>query len=150
HHWIEASKEKGINHLQKMVQLDSTQGNEKDVQLVVADILQALGLEVDIWDLNGERLQKHPYFYSNRETFDGSPNVVGVLKGTGGGKSIILNGHVDVVPEGDHDQWDEGPYSGKIIDGKMYGRGATDMKGGNVALMMALEASTGTEARWKG
>src|SRR5690625_1243923 len=148
--WIDEHKEETINRLQQMVQLQSTQGNEKDVQKVVAKILHELGLEVDVWDLDGERLKKHPYFYSNRDTFTDSPNVVGVLKGMGGGKSIILNGHVDVVPEGDHDQWDEPPYSGKILDGKMYGRGATDMKGGNVALLMAMEAIQSLGIRLKG
>lgn len=148
--WIDENEQKFIDHLQKMVQLASTQGNEKVVQEVVANYLRELDLEVDVWDLDGDRLKKHPYFYSNRETFENSPNVVGVLKGTGGGKSIILNGHVDVVPEGDHDQWVEGPYSGKIMDGKMYGRGATDMKGGNTSLMIALEAIRSSGIRLKG
>ena len=109
-----------------------------------------MGLEVDIWDLHGNRLEKHPYFYSNRTSFADSPNVVGVLKGTGGGKSIILNGHADVVPEGDHDQWDEGPYSGYIAEGKMYGRGTTDMKGGNTALLMVIAAMKALNIRLKG
>src|SRR5690625_7892553 len=134
HEWIEEHATNNIDRLQKMVQLKSTQGEEKAMQQYVAEILNDLGLEVDLWDLDGERLAKNKYFYSNRSSFENSPNVVGVLKGTGGGKSIILNGHVDVVPEGDHDQWNEPPYSGVIKDGKMYGRGVTDMKGGNLAL----------------
>ena len=148
--WIDANEQNFIDLLQKMVQLASTQGYEKSVQEVVAKFLKESELEVDVWDLDGDRLKKHPYFYSNRETFKNSPNVVGVLKGSGGGKSIILNGHVDVVPEGDHTQWDDDPYSGKIIDGKMYGRGATDMKGGNTALMMAIKAIQSVGVRLKG
>src|SRR5690625_2249886 len=111
---MDENKQRYIDLLQEMVQLPSTQGNENAVQQVVANHLKTLGLDVDLWNLDGDRLQKHPYFYSNRETFQHSPNVVGVLKGSGGGKSIILNGHVDVVPEGDHGQWDDGPYSGMI------------------------------------
>ncbi|MFA1820401.1 peptidase [Virgibacillus oceani] len=148
--WIDDNKQKSIDRLKKMVQQASTQGHEKGVQEVVANILKELDLDVDVWDLDGDRLKKHPYFYSNRETFKHSPNVVGVLKGSGGGKSIILNGHVDVVPEGDHDQWNAAPYSGEIIDGKMYGRGATDMKGGNTALLMAIEAIQSLGIRLKG
>ncbi len=147
---IEENEQKSMERLAEMVQHDSTQGNEKGVQDVVASFLSGIGLEVDVWDLDGERLKKHPYFYSNRETFKNSPNVVGVLKGTGGGKSLILNGHVDVVPEGDHTQWEEGPYSGKIVERKMFGRGATDMKGGNIALMMAIEAIQSLGIRLKG
>lgn len=52
----------------------------------------------------------------------------------------MLNGHVDVVPAGDLTQWDIDPYLGEIIDGKMYGRGTTDMKGGNLSLYLAIEA----------
>lgn len=148
--WIDENRQAHIDFLQKLVQLASTQGHEKEVQENVACFLDSLGLEVDIWDLDGERLQKHPYFYSNRETFDNSPNVVGVLKGTGGGKSIILNGHVDVVPEGDHDQWDDNPYSGKIEDGLMFGRGVTDMKGGNASLLIALDAIRSLNISLKG
>src|SRR5690625_2838945 len=149
--WIDNNKQKSIDRLEKMVQLASTQGHEKNVQEVVANILKELDLEVDVWDLDGDRLKKHPYFYSNRDTFTNSPNVVGVLKGAGGGKSIILNGHVDVVPEGEHAQWNNStPYSGKIQDGYMYGRGTTDMKGGNIALLMAIEAIQSLGVRLKG
>ncbi|WP_442962113.1 peptidase [Pseudogracilibacillus sp. SE30717A] len=148
--WIDDHKPKSIERLTEMVQHASTQGNEKGVQEVVANYLKEINLEVDFWELDGDRLKKHPYFYSNRETFENSPNVVGVLKGTGGGKSIILNGHVDVVPEGDHAQWDEEPYSGKVINGKMYGRGVTDMKGGNIALLLALEVIQTLGIRLKG
>ncbi|OCA90313.1 peptidase [Pseudobacillus wudalianchiensis] len=148
--WIDENRQSHIELLQRLVQIASTQGNEIEVQENVARFLTDLGLEVDIWELDGERLKKHPYFYSNRETFENSPNVVGVLKGTGGGKSIILNGHVDVVPEGDHEQWDEHPYSGKMEDGRLYGRGVTDMKGGNTSLMMALDAIKFLGIRLKG
>jgi acetylornithine deacetylase len=150
HTWIDENKQKYVKLLQKMVEQPSTQGNEKQVQELVADFLHQLNLEVDMWDLDGERLQKHPYFNATRTAFVNSPNVVGVLKGEGGGRSIILNGHVDVVPEGDHAQWDHEPYSGKVINGKIYGRGATDMKGGNTALMMVLEALQALNIRLKG
>lgn len=148
--WIDKHESKHIKLLQQLVQQASTQGNEKRIQEIVAKHLHKLDMVVDMWDLNGERLQNHDYFYSNRKDFANSPNVVGVLKGTGGGKSIILNGHVDVVPEGDHEQWEEEPYSGVIKDGKMFGRGVTDMKGGNVALLIAIEAIQTLNVRLKG
>jgi acetylornithine deacetylase len=61
-----------------------------------------------------------------------------------------LNGHIDVVPEGDLNQWDDHPYSGKVIDGKLYGRGSTDMKGGNLALLLAIQALKETGTKLKG
>ena len=88
-------------------------------------------------------LRSHPYFCSPRNRFTGSPNVVGVMKGSGGGRSILLNGHMDVVPEGNREQWQDDPFSGNVVDGKLYGRGATDMKGGIASLLLAVEAVQG-------
>lgn len=138
--WIEDHREEGTNLLQKMVQAPSTQGNEAGAQAIVAQKLQEMGLQIDSWEPDGGELKKHSYFYSPRSEFSNSPNVVGIMKGTGGGRSIILNGHIDVVPDGDRDQWDDDPYSGAIKNGRMFGRGVTDMKGGNVSLILAMQA----------
>jgi acetylornithine deacetylase len=138
--WLIANRENGVKLLQKLVQADSIQGNEQQAQKVVIKTLHKIGLKVDVWEPDGKELSSHPNFSSSRQEFIGSPNVVGILKGTGEGRSLILNGHIDVVPEGDLEQWEHAPYSGKIIDGKLYGRGATDMKGGNVSLLLALSA----------
>ncbi|MFN7249819.1 MAG: peptidase [Anaerobacillus sp.] len=140
HHWLQENRPQAIQFLQQIVKLPSTQGNELAVQELIALKLKQIGLEVDQWELDGHELKKQPYFFSNRETFTGSPNVVGILKGSGGGNSIVLNGHVDVVPAGDLSQWEQPPYQGLIEDGKMYGRGTTDMKGGNLALYLVVEA----------
>ncbi|OCT13493.1 acetylornithine deacetylase [Paenibacillus pectinilyticus] len=140
HDWISLHRDEGIAFLQELVRIPSIQGNETEVQLLVADKLRSLALDVDMWEPDGEMLVTHPYFCSPRNRFTGSPNVVGFLKGSGGGRSIILNGHIDVVPEGNREMWGDDPYSGHVVDGKLYGRGATDMKGGNVSLLLALEA----------
>ncbi|MGA9289817.1 MAG: peptidase [Anaerobacillus sp.] len=128
----------GIELLQKLVRCDSIQGNEADVQKLVEEQLQRLDLTVDRF-IPGEETVSHPAFCANRTDFSQSPNVVGVLKGSGGGRSLILNGHVDVVPPGNREDWHEDPYSGQVKDGRVYGRGATDMKGGNTAMLLALK-----------
>ncbi|WNR46984.1 peptidase [Paenibacillus roseipurpureus] len=140
HAWLEQNRKEGISLLQKMVKTSSLQGHEQDVQLLVSGKLQAMGLDVDMWEPDGEELKHHPYFCSPRSRFTGSPNLVAVMKGSGGGRSLLLNGHVDVVPPGDRAQWQSDPFSGEILDGKLYGRGSTDMKGGNAALLLAMEA----------
>lgn len=71
--------------------------------------------------------------YNNR------PNIVGVWKGSGEGKTLILNGHCDVVHEGPHELWIHAPFGGEIDNGKLYGRGSVDMKGGIAAMTMAVE-----------
>ncbi|KAH7178019.1 tryptophan synthase beta subunit-like PLP-dependent enzyme [Fusarium sp. MPI-SDFR-AT-0072] len=65
----------------------------------------------------------------------GRPSVVGVVRGSGGGKSVMFNGHLDTVTIMGYD---DDPLSGKIVDGRLYGRGSADMKGGVAAGMIAL------------
>jgi acetylornithine deacetylase len=74
------------------------------------------------------------------EVFPGRPDVVGVVKGSGGGRSLILNGHVDVVPAGDAHDWPVDPWAAELRDGAVWGRGACDMKGGLAAMTMAVRA----------
>ncbi|KAJ3523445.1 hypothetical protein NM208_g12447 [Fusarium decemcellulare] len=65
----------------------------------------------------------------------GRPSVVGVVRGSGGGKSLMFNGHIDTVTlQG----YDDDPLSGNVVDGKLYGRGSADMKSGVAAAMVAL------------
>jgi acetylornithine deacetylase len=148
--WLKTNRSSGMRLLQRLVQEKSVSGNESSSQAIIIEKLREIGLEIDIWEPNFTKLQHHPYFVSPRSTFLGSSNVVGIKKGTGGGKSILLNGHIDVVPEGDVTQWTHDPYSAEILDGKMYGRGTSDMKGGSVALLLAIEAIKALEIPLKG
>lgn len=148
--WIVKNKGKAVKLLQRLVQEKSVQGNESSAQAVVIEACREMGLEIDIWEPDGKILKEHENFVSTREYFSDSPNVVAVWKGSGGGRSIILNGHIDVVPEGDRKQWNCDPYEGKIENGKVYGRGTTDMKGGNVALLLAIEALQAAGIKLKG
>lgn len=150
HEWLDRNQHRGIQFLQKVVREDSTQGNEAPAQAIVVEKLREMGLTIDIWEPGGNKLTEHSYFYSPRTEFTGSPNVVGIMKGTGNGRSIILNGHIDVVPKGDPLQWKDDPYSGKVVGNKMFGRGTTDMKGGNTALLLAMEAIKESGIRLKG
>lgn len=69
------------------------------------------------------------------EPTKGRPSVVGVVRGSGGGKSLMFNGHIDTVTTLGYD---DDPLSGEIRDGKLYGRGADDMKSGVAAALVAL------------
>lgn len=139
HERIKVHRNSTIRLLQRLVQEKSVSGNESGAQAIIIEKLREIGLHIDIWEPNYAKLQQHPFFVSPRSNFTDSSNVVGILKGLGGGKSILLNGHIDVVPEGDTSQWDFDPYSAEVINGKMYGRGTSDMKGGTVALLLAIE-----------
>lgn len=148
--WLKENRARGARLLQKLVREGSTRGNESSAQAIVIEKCRQLGLELDIWDIGEEQLLEHHAFCSDRKDFRGNPNVVAVLKGTGGGKSIILNGHIDVVPVGDRKNWTYEPFSGQIENGRLYGRGATDMKGGSAALLMAMEALVKLNIKLKG
>lgn len=101
--------------IQQLIQIPSVSGNEKDIQQWIFDYLIGLKL-VPQWI--GE-------------------NVVVKISGKDSSKALIFNGHVDTVNPGDTKNWNHDPFSGEIIDGKVYGLGASDMKGA-VAVMLAL------------
>lgn len=147
---LEKDREEAVALLQDWVRHPSVQGEEESIQASIAQKLASMGLDVDLWVMEGEELLKHPYFVSPREQFAGSPNVVGVWRGSGKGRSIILNGHVDVVPAGDRAQWSDDPFSGKVEAGKLFGRGATDMKGGNLSSLLAIQVLQKIGVKLKG
>jgi acetylornithine deacetylase len=148
--WLKENRARGARLLQILVQENSTRGNESGAQAIVIEKCRQMGLVLDIWEIGGEEFKKHPAYCCDRQSFDGNPNLVAILKGSGGGKSIILNGHIDVVPVGDEANWELDPFSGMIKCGKLYGRGSTDMKGGNVALLMAMESLIANGIKLKG
>lgn len=140
HQWLFDNRLRGTRMLKRLVQEASVQGAEKYAQALIVEKVRQLGLPIDIWTPNTRELQQLAGLSATRMSFQDSPNVAAVLKGTGGGRSIILNGHVDIVPEGDESLWTYDPYSAYIKDGKLYGRGSSDMKGGQTALLLAIEA----------
>ncbi|MGD6874122.1 peptidase [Sutcliffiella horikoshii] len=148
--WLGKNKGNAVKLLRKLIQERSIQGRESSAQAVVVEACRELGLEIDIWEPDIKEMSAHENFVSTRDNFEDSPNVVAIWRGTGGGHSIILNGHIDVVPEGDMLQWDCDPYEGKVQDGKVYGRGSTDMKGGNVSLLLAINALKSIGVKLKG
>jgi acetylornithine deacetylase len=94
---------------------------EAACQAAIAGHLRAAGLEVDAF-----------------EALPGREDVVGTWRGAGGGASLILNGHVDVVPAGEPELWPHDPWAGELADGKIWGRGTCDMKGGLAAGIGAI------------
>ena len=87
--------------------------------------------------------------YAHRLNYKGRPNVVGIQKGTGGGRSLILNGHVDAVTVGDRSKWEHDPFGAEQVENRIYARGSSDMKGGLLACAKAMEAlqALGVELR---
>lgn len=143
-----ALHERAITRLSALVAEDSTLGREAGAQALMAESFAALGLAVDRFEVDAVALAGTPGFSPPvHDTYAGRPNVVGVHtprggagSGAGGGRSLILNGHVDVVPPGPAELWASPPFAPTRRDGRLYGRGAADMKAGLVANIAALEA----------
>jgi acetylornithine deacetylase len=129
-----------IKRATDILRYPSKQGAEAGAQRYVERTARQLGADViDLWEPDYAELSRHPAFVSDRNDFRGSPNLAAVWKGNGGGRSLILSSHIDVVPEGDHDEWHHGPFSGEVVDGVIYGRGVSDMKGSLAAMFGAIE-----------
>ena len=116
-------------------------GGEKKCQTFVAEELRQLGLEPDVYEPTAvPELQSHAEYWPGRN-YAGRPNVNAVLKGTGGGRSLVLSGHIDTVPADTPMDWQHPPFSAHIENGRLYGRGAWDMKAGiamNLTILRAM------------
>jgi acetylornithine deacetylase len=126
--------------LQRLVQFDSETGKEAPIQDFIAGSLRTMGLEVDQWVPDLDELAKHPaYIPAEGRDFSGRPNVVGIHRGDPSARSLLFNGHVDTIPWSPASDWQFNPLSGELNDGKILGRGSSDMKGGLAAMTMALK-----------
>jgi acetylornithine deacetylase len=136
---IDANKEDAITFLQRMVLIPSVTGDEAAIQRFVSDHMKSIGLSVDMWETNWEELKKHPGYRPVDRGYEGRPNIVGTLKGRGGGRSLLLNGHTDVIPVGKGEGWSDDPWSARIKNGRIYGRGSCDMKSGVASHILAVQ-----------
>jgi len=122
----------------ELVRFASVDGQESPVQRHIADYLGSMGCEMDVWDLDFAALSLHPAFSMEIDRREGI-GVVGTI-GAGEGPTLILNGHVDVVPAGPLDLWTTPPYQPVAANGFVRGRGALDMKGGLACALVAAKA----------
>lgn len=135
-----------IRCLEQLLRIPSVSGSaaENDAQRWFAGEMQAAGLETDLWDIPLAETLAHPDFPGSEVQRESALGLVGSW-GASSGPTLVLNGHIDVVPPGDLAQWVDGdPYSGVTRDGAVYGRGACDMKGGlacNLAAIAAIRAA---------
>ncbi len=139
---------KALAELVSIPSLDGTAA-ENEAQEAVAALLQSQSMTVDRWEIDLPRLYAHPdcSWEVPRERALG---VVGLLGEDRGGRSLIFNGHVDVVPAGDRRLWRSDPWQATIVNGRVYGRGALDMKGGLCCAIFAARAIMAAGVRLRG
>lgn len=128
---IEADKDHVVALTQDLVRIPSV--NPK------FQVQQGLNRESDVQDRIEQDLRPLGFGIDRFETFKDRPNVIADLEGSDD-KSMILCGHVDVVPVGNADAWARDPFGGQLDQGRIWGRGAVDMKGGVAACISAARA----------
>src|SRR3954452_283376 len=116
---------------------------EAALQEALADRLRACGAEIDLWEPEPEDVAGHPLSVEGIG-FAGRPQLAARLRGSGDGRSLVLNGHIDVVPAARDDGWDHDPFAPQVRDGQISGRGACDMKGGIAAMVVAAQVLAAT------
>jgi acetylornithine deacetylase/succinyl-diaminopimelate desuccinylase-like protein len=117
--YVESNRERIINCLVEMIQVPSTTGEELEVSKIFSKWIESFGINIEIVGSSDDR-----------------PNIMAEWFGTQPGKRFIFNGHMDTFPP-NADPGLYGPYSGKIVNGYIYGRGTCDMKSGDAAILMA-------------
>jgi acetylornithine deacetylase len=113
--------------------------DETALQTYVGERMRAAGLAVRIWEPEAADLPPNRYAIPPGHSFRGRPQLVATATGRGGGRTLLLNGHVDVVSVEPRELWTSDPFAAELRDGSVHGRGACDMKGGVACMLLATE-----------
>src|SRR6266498_4001761 len=138
-----AMRERLVKTITELVQIPSENtpptGAELGCQQYVHERLSALGMKSEMYDIRDvPGLGEHPAFRHKRD-YANRPNVAALWRGSGGGRSLLLSGHIDPVPRGSA-RWSRDPFGAAIDGNRLYGLGSNDMKGGIAATLVAVEA----------
>lgn len=139
---IDNNVEEMVDLLGDLVSKKTVIGNERPGQEVIIDKFEQMGLDPDVWTPDVEQLREHEAFFETQPYqevgYDDRPNVVATIEGAGDGPTLALSGHMDVVPVTES-EWEHAPFSMERENGRLFGRGTADMKGGIAAFIHAAE-----------
>jgi acetylornithine deacetylase len=152
-----------VAFLRELIAIPSLDAEESPAQRRVAAWMEGAGLPTDVWPLDFVELSRHPDWCHEVDR-DEALGVLGwygekaagrAAAGSdagrsGSGRDLMLNGHIDVVPVGDEAAWTTPPWDPAVRDGRVYGRGAADMKGGLVCALFAANAIRDAGVRLRG
>src|SRR5574337_1804375 len=141
--YVDGRRERLIEIVRDLVRIPSENapptGSEEACQQYVAERLRRQGWEPDLYTLDEVKgLREHALFWPGRN-YARRPNVGARKPGRGGGRSLVLSGHIDTVPRGTQ-PWTHDPFGGEVDGNRLYGRGSNDMKGGVAANLFVVEA----------
>jgi acetylornithine deacetylase len=142
---IAAGEDELVELLRRLIRFDTTTHTtgdapreEASLQAYLGDRLSEAGATVRVWEPDPGLVEGHRMI-PDGFTFAGRPQLEARFAGTGGGKSLLLNGHVDVVDAGSLDGWAHDPFAAVVAEGLVHGRGSCDMKGGVACMVFAAE-----------
>ena len=147
---VDQGRDRTVELHRSFVRTPSVTGQEGPMGACVAAAFRERGLETETWAATAEEMRPYLEHVGEQPGYEGRLNVAGRRPGAGGGRSILLNAHIDTVPEGDHALWSQPPYAANLVNGSVYGRGSCDMKGGLVTHLAALDALAAVGVRLKG
>ncbi len=133
--WIEADRDKLVGFFSDFLSKPSPNppGDTREAASFVAGYLRAEGIDCQVI-----------------APMEHMPNILAVTEGSGPGRHLVLNGHIDVFPVGEGEQWSHDPWSGDIAGGAVWGRGASDMKCGTSASILAYIYLARLSDHWPG
>ncbi|HYH12024.1 MAG TPA: M20/M25/M40 family metallo-hydrolase, partial [Thermomicrobiales bacterium] len=146
--WLNANERAIADLLLELVSARSITLDEGPAQEVVERVMRESGWDVDRWEATRDEIEPYIVHVGEQDRYENRPNLVAHVPGTGGGRSLMLQGHVDVVDPGDPALWSHDPW-GERDGRRVYGRGSVDMKGGVVAMLLARQvlAEVGIDVR---
>jgi acetylornithine deacetylase len=136
---VERGFDDAVDFLAELVRVPSLLGEEEPAQRLVEARMRELGFEVESVVPDSELLAERLDSGVPLMPYEGRRSLVGTIGD--GGRSLLLNGHVDVVSAEPVDRWTKEPFGAEIADGRLYGRGSCDMKGGVAAMLLSVEAA---------
>jgi acetylornithine deacetylase len=153
---VRAGRDELVGLLGELIACDTTAReageparDEARLQAILAARLRDVGTEVETWEPEPFVAGQSPVIPYDLD-FAGRPQLAARLAGAGGGRSLLLNGHIDAVPYGDLERWESDPLRAEVRDGRLYGRGANDMKGAIAVFVHVLECLRAEGVRLRG
>jgi acetylornithine deacetylase len=142
---IEGGRDELVALARTLIAFDTTARNVGDpprdeaaLQEYLAEVLRETGAEIDLWEPAADAMRGRPLVPPGLD-FVGRPQLIAARRGRGGGRSLFFNGHIDVVSAEPRSSWASDPFAAEVRDGKLYGRGACDMKGGIASMVFAVQ-----------
>jgi acetylornithine deacetylase len=146
---VAARRDEIVQLVLELVGIPSVTGNEREVQDAVARHYASRGLAVDRWETTRDDIADYIVHVGEQDRYKDRPHVVGIQRGAGGGRSLMLQGHTDTVDNGEPALWTRNPF-GEVAGDRIYGRGSADMKSGVATYIAVLDVLDDLGVRLQG